>query len=56
MSGTSDPGRSRPRRVYSTTRMEAFSDGVIAIAITLLVLDLIAPPLSDGSVSRALVD
>ena len=36
--------------------MEAFSDGVFAIAITLLVLDLVAPSVSEGTVSRALID
>ena len=35
----------RPRRSLSTTRMEAFSDGVFSIAATLLVLDIaIHPP------------
>lgn len=32
-----------PSRLASTNRVEAFSDGVLAIAITLLVLDLRAP-------------
>ncbi len=39
----------------STSRMEAFSDGVFAIAITLLVLDLVAPP-PKGDVGRALIE
>ena len=36
--------------------MEAFSDGVFSIAITLLVLDLVAPSVTGGSVGRRLID
>ena len=38
-----------------TTRLEALSDGVIAVAITLLVLDLAVPHVGDASLGEALV-
>ncbi len=37
----------------STNRLEAFSDGVLAVAITLLVLDIRVPPPGGGSPSLA---
>jgi len=43
VAGAEKPERSR-RRTLSTGRLEAFSDGVLAIAITLLVLDITVRP------------
>jgi uncharacterized membrane protein len=40
----------------STRRLEAFSDGVIAIAITLLILDIRVPEPGDGSLGHALAE
>jgi uncharacterized membrane protein len=44
--------------VNETTRTEAFSDGVLAIAVTLLILDLKVPAMEalDGSLAAALAD
>src|SRR3970040_2363719 len=41
--------RPAPPRIASTTRIEAFSDGVFAVVITLLILEVHVPTLSDLS-------
>jgi uncharacterized membrane protein len=43
-------------RLSESNRVEAFSDGVLAIALTLLVLDLHAPDVGPGGFGRALAD
>jgi uncharacterized membrane protein len=50
-STSDDPANERQGRLSPTTRVEAFSDGVMAIAITLLILEVKVPhesPLSAG--------
>lgn len=49
------PSAEKTLRTPSTARLEAFSDGVFAIAITLLVLDLHSPT-ERGSFAQALAD
>lgn len=45
--------RANPQRIEGTNRLEAFSDGVIAIIMTLLIFEVHVPALTDLSLSTA---
>src|SRR5919202_5733995 len=52
MDGATEPGQ---RRTESSTRVEAFSDAVFAITITLLVLEIGRPEIGDGELASTLL-
>jgi uncharacterized membrane protein len=56
MQASADPEstvRLEPRALMSLSRFEAFSDGVFAIAMTLLVVDLKMPELAQSTPAEA---
>src|SRR6185503_15182706 len=50
------PMAARPRRIPGTARVEAFSDGVIAIIITLLIFEVRLPELPADASNTEMLD
>ena len=53
--GVDGPAERGQRRTVSSARVEAFSDGVFAITITLLVIEIGRPEVGDGDLAQALL-
>jgi len=51
-----ETGEPDPAADSTTSRLEAFSDGVLAIAITLLIIEVKVPDVGAGELTRALWD
>ncbi len=56
MSATGQPERGTAGEARDTGRLEAFSDGVLAIVVTIIVLEIHVPPLTSVDAKHSLLD